>query len=233
MRNIVLAGLIVLINVFAVCEICSADEPKNLVLELAKARAEVTKLNQDFDKVKQEFDKLKQDIDTLRDAHVTRIAHLKAAQSFIVDMLTTLEPGVSDRPDDLAKLRDDLKRASAASAETSKQIERELLTLQNQNRQFRMERDQLIARQQEQERMILQLSSLWLGSLKSKEPAIRRWGAEGLGQVGSLARIAVPALKEALNDADNSVRAAAAEAIQKIERDQLPRPVLPGSSSTK
>lgn len=45
---------------------------------------------------------------------------------------------------------------------------------------------------------------------------VRVVAAEALGAIGSHARAAVPALKKALNDADPTVRSAAAEALKRV-----------------
>ena len=46
---------------------------------------------------------------------------------------------------------------------------------------------------------------------------VRAVSAEALGQIGAPARMALPALKEALSDEDRSVRDAAAEAVKRVE----------------
>jgi HEAT repeat protein len=46
---------------------------------------------------------------------------------------------------------------------------------------------------------------------------VRAVSAEALGRIGAAARMALPALKEALDDGDQSVREAAAEAVKRIE----------------
>ena len=56
--------------------------------------------------------------------------------------------------------------------------------------------------------------------LKSANPASRRVAARLLGQLGRLAKEALPDLSLLLQDEDPQVRDAAAEAIKRIEADE-------------
>ncbi len=65
-------------------------------------------------------------------------------------------------------------------------------------------------------------------ALKSKNAAVRKQAALALGDLGEKARAAVPALREALLDADENVQAAAAQALEKVgpAKADAPRPSL-------
>ena len=54
--------------------------------------------------------------------------------------------------------------------------------------------------------------------LKDRSPYVRRAAAKALGQIGSEARAAVPALRTALQDADAGVRLSAEQALKDIDR---------------
>lgn len=56
-------------------------------------------------------------------------------------------------------------------------------------------------------------------AMNYKEPAVRRWAAQKLGEFGVNAIEAIPVLRELEHDSDSNVRAAAADAIKKIEGD--------------
>lgn len=56
----------------------------------------------------------------------------------------------------------------------------------------------------------------YVKALKSKNAAVRKQVALALGELGEKAKSAVPALREALLDADDAVQAAAAAALEKI-----------------
>jgi HEAT repeat protein len=56
-----------------------------------------------------------------------------------------------------------------------------------------------------------------IASLKQKDPVVRRKGADMLGSLGQFAARAVPDLTEALADADEEVRRAAADALNRID----------------
>ena len=64
-----------------------------------------------------------------------------------------------------------------------------------------------------------QVVSLLTEPLGHQDTAVRRWAAEVLGKRGAEARAAVPALREALKDADTGVRSAAAEALELLDPD--------------
>ena len=64
---------------------------------------------------------------------------------------------------------------------------------------------------------------LFTAGLAAPEPAIRRGAAESLGEMGTLAKGALPALERAEQDQDASVRDAATRAIAMIQRDKSPR----------
>jgi hypothetical protein len=70
----------------------------------------------------------------------------------------------------------------------------------------------------------------YVKELTNKDPLVRKQVAHALGAMGARARTAVPALREALLDTDEDVKAAAASALEKIgsgpardDRDQLRR----------
>ena len=56
----------------------------------------------------------------------------------------------------------------------------------------------------------------YVKALKAKTAAVRKQVAVALGELGEKAKTAVPALREALLDADEGVQAAAAAALEKI-----------------
>jgi hypothetical protein len=56
-----------------------------------------------------------------------------------------------------------------------------------------------------------------IGYLHHEDAGIRTSAADWLGAIGPSAKDAVPSLKKALDDPDEKVRTAAAEALQKIE----------------
>src|SRR5262245_24416190 len=62
----------------------------------------------------------------------------------------------------------------------------------------------------------------YVKSLKSKNATVRKQVAVALGEMGSKAKSAVPALREALRDADEGVQAAAAAALEKISGERAP-----------
>jgi HEAT repeat protein len=57
--------------------------------------------------------------------------------------------------------------------------------------------------------------------LKNKNPLVRKQAAIALGEMGPAAKAAVPALRDALLDKDEGVQAAAAAALEKIDRGGL------------
>jgi hypothetical protein len=59
-------------------------------------------------------------------------------------------------------------------------------------------------------------------ALKSKNPAVRKQAAIALGELGAKAKTAVPALRQALLDADEGVQAAAADALDKVAPGAAP-----------
>jgi hypothetical protein len=70
----------------------------------------------------------------------------------------------------------------------------------------------------------------YIKELANKDPLVRKQIAHALGALGAKARAAVPALREALLDTDDEVKAAAASALEKIgsgrakdDREQLRR----------
>lgn len=69
-----------------------------------------------------------------------------------------------------------------------------------------------------------------LGDLKQRltdtDPAVRYWGATGLGMLGESAAKAAPQLEAALSDSKPAVRVAAADALLRIGRDEPALPVL-------
>src|SRR5262249_48551504 len=61
----------------------------------------------------------------------------------------------------------------------------------------------------------------WVAALKSSDPLERRLGAHALGEMGRMAREAVPALTEALRDPVSFVRVWAAAALVRVEPENL------------